>query len=102
MEEENMIANALFVSLTFVAAYLFWLMGELNFLAHYKSVLFHAHGNIILGWLGFLFLNVFAAVYLIGRKFFLKDTGRKLWHVDLQANRGLIHVPRPNADVEPY
>lgn len=97
-----MVGSALLVAVAVLLGYLFWLMGELKFVAPYKAVLFHAYGNIILAWLGCLFLNVFAAVYLIGRKFFLKDAGRKLWHVDIQANRGLIHVPRPNADEEPF
>jgi hypothetical protein len=33
-------------------------------------------------------VNVFAGVYTIQRKFFLKDTGRKLTHVDNQALAG--------------
>jgi hypothetical protein len=97
-----MVANAMLVAVAILLGYLFWLMGELKFLANYRAVLFHFYGNIILGWFGFLFLNVFAAVYLIERKFFLKDTGRKLWHVDTQANRDHIHVPRPNEDEEPF
>ncbi len=97
-----MVANALLVAVAILLGYLFWLMGELKFLAHYRNVLFHFYGNIILAWFGFLFLNVFAAVYLIERKFFLKDTGRKLWHVDTQANRGYIHVPRPDEDEDRF
>jgi Na+/phosphate symporter len=95
-----MVGNALLVTIAILLGYLFWLMGELKFIAPYKVVLFHAYGNIALGWLGLLFLNVFAAVYLIGRKFFLKDAGRKLWHVDIEANRGLLHVPRLDVDEE--
>lgn len=97
-----MVGNALLVTIAILLGYLFWLMGELKFIAPYKVVLFHAYGKIVLGWLGLLFLNVFAAVYLIGRKFLLKDAGRKLWHVDIEANRGLIHVPLPNEDVETF
>ena len=97
-----MVGNALLAAIAILLAYLFWLMGELKFIAPYKVVLFHQYGNIVLAWLGLLFLNVFAAVYLIGRKFFLKDAGRKLWHVDIEANRGLLHVPRPGLDEEPF
>ena len=71
-----MIANVLILTIALLLAIGFWLMGELKFLANYRAVLFHSYGNIILGWFGFLFLNVFAAVYLIERKFFLRDTGR--------------------------
>lgn len=97
-----MVANALLVAVAILLGYLFWLMGELKFLAHYRNILSHFYGNIILAWFGFLFLNVFAAVYLIERKFFLKDTGRKLWHVDTQANRGYVHVPRPDEDEDRF
>jgi len=97
-----LVGNALLVTIAILLGYLFWLMGELKFIAPYKVVLFHQYGHIVLAWLGLLFLNVFAAVYLIGRKFFLKDAGRKLWHVDIEANRGLLHVPRPDLDEEPF
>jgi len=97
-----MVGSALLVTIAILLGYLFWLTGELKFIAPYKAVLFHAYGNIVLAWLGFLFLNVFAAVYLIGRKFFLKDAGRKLWHVDIEANRGLLYLPRPDLDEEPF
>ena len=97
-----MVGNALLVTIAILLGYLFWLMGELKFVAPYKAVLFRAYGDIILAWLGLLFLNVFAAVYLVARKFFLKDAGRKLWHVDIEAGRGLIHVPRQDVDEEPF
>ena len=88
-----MVGSALLVTIAILLGYLFWLLGELKFMASYRGVLFHAYGNIGLAWLGLLFLNVFAAVYLIGRKFFLKDAGRKLWHVDIEAHRGLFPLP---------
>ena len=97
-----MVGNALLVTIAILLGYLFWLMGQLKFMAPYKVVLFRAYGGIILGWFGLLFLHVFVAVYLIGRKFFLKDTGRKLWHMDVEANRGLIQVSRPDVDGESF
>jgi hypothetical protein len=48
-----------------------------------------------------LFVNVFAAVYAVQRKFFLKDTGRKLTHVDHQALAGQFPLPSPNDTQEP-
>jgi hypothetical protein len=42
-----------------------------------------------------VFVNVFAAVYTIERKFFLKDTGRKLSHIDKQAIVGHPSLPSP-------
>jgi hypothetical protein len=40
-------------------------------------------------------VNVFAGLYAIQRKFFLKDTGRKLSHVDNQALAGHFALPSP-------
>ena len=37
---------------------------------------------------GALFVNLFAAVYMICRKLFLKDTGRKLAHLEKQLRTG--------------
>jgi len=37
-------------------------------------------------------------VYTIQRKFFLKDTGRKLTHVDKQVAAGQSPVPSPERD----
>jgi len=45
-----------------------------------------------------LFGNLFAAIYWIQRKFFLKDTGRKLRHIDNQASGGHTSMPLPNGD----
>jgi hypothetical protein len=36
---------------------------------------------------------VFAAAFVLNRKFFLKDTGRKLAHLDRQFNVGHSDVP---------
>ena len=44
-----MVANAMLVAVAILLGYLFWLMGELKFLANYRAVLFHFYGNIILG-----------------------------------------------------
>ena len=97
-----MVANALLVAVAILIGYLFWLMGELKFLAQYRNVLFHFYGNIILAWFGFLFLNAFAAVYLIERKFFLKDTGRKLSHLDRQVTSGQSSLPSPHYNEDPH
>ena len=66
----------------------FWLMGELKFLIPYRSFLYHQYGTVILAWVAVVFVNVFAAAYAIHRKFFLKDTGRKLSHLDKQVTAG--------------
>jgi hypothetical protein len=88
-----MIANALLLTTAILLAYGFWLMDQLKFMAPYKSVLFHAYGHLILTAGGVLFLNVFGAALLLQRKFFLKDTGRKLSHLDQQFQVGQTELP---------
>ena len=95
-----MIANALILTVALLLALGFWLMGELKFLIPYRHILIHQYGSVILTWITVLFVNLFAAVYTIERKFFLKDTGRKLTHVDKQVAAGESPVPSPERDEE--
>jgi hypothetical protein len=95
-----MIANALIVTVALLLALGFWLMGELKFLVPYRSILYHQYGSVILAWIVVVFVNVFAAVYVIQRKFFLKDTGRKLSHLDKQVTSGHSPVPSPMEEEE--
>lgn len=88
-----MIANALLITIAFLLGYGFWLMDQLKFMAPYKSVLFHEYGPVLFLSAGVLFLNVFGAALLLQRKFFLKDTGRKLSHLDQQFHVGQIELP---------
>src|SRR6266404_2071201 len=97
-----MIANALLITIAFLLAYGFWLMGELKFMASYKTVLLHAYGGWILGSATVLFFNVFGAVLLLQRKFLLKNTGRKLSHVDRQFQVRQIEMPVPAQDEEDF
>ena len=90
-----MIANALIVTIALLLALGFWLMGELKFLIPYRHLLLSQHGAILLLGLTVLLVNLFAAVYAIQRKFFLKDTGRKLSHLDNQALAGHLPLPSP-------
>ena len=93
-----MIANALLIALALLLACLFGLMGELKFLVPYKRIVFHEYGTALLLWLGILFGNLFAAIYWIQRKFFLKDTGRKLRHIDSQTSGAHTSMLLPNDD----
>jgi hypothetical protein len=95
-----MIANALILTIALLLALGFWLMGGLKFLIPYRHILIHQYGGVILAWIAVLFVNLFAAVYTIQRKFFLKDTGRKLTHVDKQVAAGQSPVPSPERDEE--
>ena len=93
-----MIANALLIALAFLFACLFYLMGELKFLVPYKWLIFHQYGTVLLAWFGILFGNLFVAIYWVQRKFFLKDTGRKLRHIDNQSRGGHTSMSWPNGD----
>ena len=95
-----MIAKAVLITTACLLAYGFWLMGELRFMAAYKAVLFHAYGRWICCSLLVLFFNVCGGVLLLERKLFLKNTGRKLSHLDRQFQVGQIEMPAP-LDEEP-
>jgi hypothetical protein len=90
-----MIANALIITIALLLALVFWLMGELKFFAPYKLVLWREYATPILTYVALLSVNVFAATFVFIRKFFLKDTGRKLSHLDKQLHTGATEVPAP-------
>jgi hypothetical protein len=83
-----MIANAFFVATILVMALGLYLMGEVRFLIPYRALLWERYASAIALFAGALFVNLFAAVYLLGRKMFLKDTGRKLAHLEKQLRTG--------------
>jgi hypothetical protein len=93
-----MIANVLLITIAILLALGFWLMGELRFLVPYKLVLWGAYATPILTYVGILSVNLFAAAFVLIRKFFLKDTGRKLSHLDKQLHVGQTEMPAPWLD----
>jgi hypothetical protein len=97
-----MLANALILTIAVLLALGFSLMSELKFLIPYKRILLHQYGPVLLGCLAVVFLNLFAGIYVVQRKFFLKDTGRKLSHIDQQVAAGHAPVPAPNVHREEY
>lgn len=90
-----MIPNALMLTIAILLGYGFWLLDQLKFMAPYKAVLYHAYGTTILIFLAVLFLNLFGAALTVGRRFFLKNTGRKLSHLDKQFNVSHADLPAP-------
>ena len=90
-----MIANALIITIAILLGYGFWLIEQLKFMARYKAVLYHAYGPTILIFLAVLFVDLFGAALAINRRFFLKNTGRKLLHLDKQFNVGHADMPVP-------
>ena len=83
-----MIANAFFATTVLLLALGFFLMGECRFLIPYREVLWDRYGETIALFAAALFVNVFTAVFLASRKLFLKDTGRKLAHLEKQLQTG--------------
>jgi hypothetical protein len=97
-----MIANVLLITITILLGIGFWLMSELRFFVPYKLVLWRAYATPILAYIGALSFNVFAAAFILIRKFFLKDTGRKLSHLDKQLHVGHTDVPAPWLEEESH
>ena len=91
-----MIANTAFLAALTTFLLAAWFAGELAFLAPYKGALFHQYGMLIVGGVLLVFLNLCAAYYGLARWLFLRDTGRKLSHVDRQliASEG-VHQDLP-------
>lgn len=79
-----MVANALLLALALLIAIGFYLMGELKFLIPYRAFIFREYGWALAVFFGGVFLNFFAGAFILIRKFLLKDTGRKLSHIDKQ------------------
>ena len=91
-----MIANTAFLAALTLFLLGAWLAGELTFLVPYKSALFHLYGKFIIGVALTVFLNLCAVFYALARWVFLRDTGRKLTHVDRQLiNSEGVHEDLP-------
>jgi hypothetical protein len=91
-----MIANTAFLAALTLFLLAAWLAGELSFLAPYKVALFRLHGSFIGLVALIVFLNLCATYYALARWFFLRETGRKLTHMDrdLIASEG-VHEDLP-------
>ena len=79
-----MIQNVAFLAAVTTFLLIAFLAGELRFLAPYKGVLFREHGAVIGLATLLVFLHLCAGYYAIARWLFLRDTGRKLTHIDQQ------------------
>jgi hypothetical protein len=83
-----MLANAMFVATLIFLALGFGLMHELHFLAPWRSLILHRYGTQIAIYCALLFTNILSLTIWIERKFFLRDTGRKLTHLDQEIHTG--------------
>jgi hypothetical protein len=83
-----MLANAVFVATLVFLALGFWLMHELHFLVPWRDLILHRYGSDIAIYCALLFANILGLTIWIERKFFLRDTGRKLKHLDQEIHSG--------------
>lgn len=83
-----MLANAVFVATLIFLALGFGLMHELRFLAPWRSLILHHYLKSIALCCALLFANLLGLTIWIERKFFLRDTGRKLKHFDQEIQSG--------------
>jgi hypothetical protein len=83
-----MIANAVFVATLIFLTLGFWLSTELRFLAPWRGFILHHHLQSIALYGALLFANLLGLAIWIERKFFLRDTGRKLKHLDQEIHSG--------------
>jgi len=83
-----MLANAVFVAMFIFLAVGFWLSAELRFLTPWRTLILDQYIVQILLYCGLLFANILGLTIWIERKLFLRDTGRKLKHLDQEIHSG--------------
>lgn len=83
-----MLANAFFVATLIFLALFVWLSREMQFLTPWRSLIVHSYARSIAIYCALLFANILGAAIWIERKFFLRDTGRKLKHLDQEIHSG--------------
>jgi hypothetical protein len=96
-----MFANALLVATAIFLALMFFVMGQLRFLTPWRDTILDTYWPGIAVYAVLLFVNVVGAVIFLQRKFFLKDAGQKLVHVDKQIHSGQHELSREFADLNP-
>jgi hypothetical protein len=79
-----MIVNCALIALVLLLVGLVFLLEQLTFLRPYAWLIFDHYSWTLAVVASVLFLNLFALVYLVARRLLLKDTGRKLAHVEKQ------------------
>jgi hypothetical protein len=83
-----MMAQAFVITSVVMLAVFFYLLDACRFLIPYRDVLIRDYGREIAAFAGLVFLNLFAVIYQGARIVGLKDTGRKLRHLEKQVRSG--------------
>jgi hypothetical protein len=94
-----MVGNALVLTSVLFLALGFWAMQEMTFLIPYRRLIFQKYGESLLVFACLLFLNLFAGIYAGWRRFFLKETGRKLAHLEKQLRTADASVSEELSDL---
>jgi len=88
------LANAIFVASLIFLALAFTLMSQLRFLVPWRALLWQEYWRGIVFCCGLLFSNILGLTIWIERKFWLRDTGRKLKHLDQEIHSGQNELSR--------
>jgi hypothetical protein len=83
-----MFAHAVLIATLVFLGLAVWLSGQLRFLTPWRSLILHQYGWAIVTYCSLLLANILSLVIWIERKFFLRDTGRKLRHLDQEIHSG--------------
>jgi hypothetical protein len=78
------LANAFFAATVIFLGLVFWFFQECSFLSRDRNLILRLYGTTIGAWALVLYLNILAGVWTVSRRVFLKDTGRKLAHIEKQ------------------
>ena len=79
-----MIANTAFLAAVTTFLIVAWLAGELSYLSRTRPPCSSMHGMRLGVVTVLIFLNLCGVYYWLARVLFLRDTGRKLKHLDRQ------------------
>jgi hypothetical protein len=82
--KSGMIANSAVLAAIVLVVLIVLLLEQLPFLVPYRRIILTYYLWVIVSAVVVVFLNLFALFYAISRRLFLKDTGRKLAHVEQQ------------------
>jgi hypothetical protein len=85
-----MATNAFFLATILCMAAGIVALQELQFLIPFRRLLIERYTLPIALFCLAFYLNLFALIYAVGRKLFLKDTGRKLEHLEKQLRSGSV------------
>ena len=83
-----MVTNVFFATTILFMAQRLFLLDYSRYLIPFRRLMIEKYGTLILAWSALLFINIYAALYFGVRKLLLKETGRKLAHVEKQLRTG--------------